>query len=188
MKSQIESLLFIATKPLSIRDLAKFLDLKKKAVQENLQLLIEEYNKEEKGIRIIKIEQKFKTKYQMATSPENSELVNKFTKQELNKELTKPSLETLTIIAYKGPITKPELEKIRGVNCSLILRNLMIRDLIEEVTDKSTGEFYYNVSPSFIKWLGISEVKELPDYDKLRNDENLEKILEQPQESPPQDY
>jgi len=72
----------------------------------------------------------------MTTAKESSEIVEKFLKEELTGEMTRPQLETLTIIAYRGPMTKMEIEQIRGVNCSLILRNLLMRGLVEAKLDK----------------------------------------------------
>ena len=70
-----------------------------------------------------------------------------------------------------------DLDRIRGVNCSLILRNLLMRGLIEAKIDKKIGETYYNVSFDFIRFLGINNIKELPDYDRLSEDDTIERIL-----------
>ena len=87
-------------------------------------------------------------------------------------------METLTIIAYRGPITRLELEQIRGVNCSLILRNLMIKGLIEEERDGKRMVSDYRVSLNFTRYLGINKIEDLPDYQKLHSHENLVKLLE----------
>ncbi|TFG35175.1 MAG: hypothetical protein E4H47_02040, partial [Parcubacteria group bacterium] len=79
--------------------------------------------------------------------------------------------------AYRGPITKADLDAIRGVNCSLILRNLMIKGLVEQREDKEKMAIFYHVTFDFLKYLGITETKELPDFEKLNKDENIEKIL-----------
>jgi len=84
-------------------------------------------------------------------------------------------LETLTIIAYRGPISKPIIEQIRGVNCSLILRNLLIRDLI--TGEERDNDVFYSVTPAFLQYLGLNSVKNLPDYEKLHSVENLEQFL-----------
>ena len=115
----------------------------------------------------------------MTTTPRVSSVVKKFLKDETTGELTKAALETLSIIAYRAPITKYELEQIRGVNCSLILRNLLIRGLIEEDKDPQTKNIVYKLSFDFLKFLGIKEVKELPDFEKLNSDENLRRFLEE---------
>ena len=80
------------------------------------------------------------------------------------------------MIAYKGPVTKPEIEQIRGVNCSLILRNLLLRGLIEE-TGSVGGEARYSITIPFLQYLGVSSVKELPDYEGLNAHETLKAVL-----------
>lgn len=174
IKNQIESLLFISHKPLSIAELAKLTGSDKKQAEEALALLTEEYQLRAGGTQIFKVEEK----YQMATAGESSEVVAKFVKSELTGELTRPSLEALTIIAYRGPITKAELELIRGVNCSLIIRNLLIRGLIEAKEDKAKGTTYYNITLEFLKFLGLTGVNELPDFEKLNRNNNLDKLLQ----------
>ena len=162
LKSLIESLLFISDRPLSQKELAKLLDAEEKEVGAVLENLALEYNsRQTSGIRIITEA----GRYQMTTTPGNSKIVGKFLKSEITGELTKPSLETLAIISYRGPISKAELDQIRGVNCALILRNLMIKGLIEEIEEK--GQKLYNISFDFLRHLGIKNKKELPDYDRL---------------------
>ena len=93
--------------------------------------------------------------------------------------MTQPSLETLTIIAYRGPITKPEIEQIRGVNCSLILRNLLIRGLIEEKEDKQRLQNTYTISFDFLRHLGADRVEELPQYSDLHTDEVVGQLIQE---------
>jgi len=173
IKSSLESLLFISAKPMSIGKLAEFLDIPKEEVEKTGDELVAEYKTGQKGIQIVKN----KAHFQMVSSPENSGLVRKFISDETSGELSRPSLETLTIIAYRGPISKFDLDRIRGVNCSLIIRNLLLRGLVEAETDIKKKETYYRVTFDFIRYLGINDLKELPDYEKLNSDESLEKIL-----------
>lgn len=175
LKSKIESLLFISNKPLMIKKLAELTKSDSAKVKEVVNDLMAEYNQKDKGVQIAKIG----SKVQMITNSENSKVVKDFIKDETTGELTRPQLEALTIIAYRGPITKAELEQIRGVNCSLILRNLMIRGLIEEKQDRKKMQITYNITFDFLKFLGINEAAELPEYEKLSSDETLEKVLEQ---------
>lgn len=178
LKSQIESLLFISTHPLSIKKIAEITKGDIGEVEQALSKLQEEYNQKESGIEIMKNG----SQYQVATAGENAPLVKEFMKEEMTGELTRPSLEALTIIAYRGPITKNDLEQIRGVNCSLILRNLLIRGLIESKEDKKNMTTFYSVTFDFMRHLGIKDVAELPDYEKLHSSEVLEKILEKGKE------
>lgn len=174
-KNLIESLLFISGKPVSIKKLTEILKKDKKEVIEAAEELINEYNIDEKGIHI----QKTATSYQMATSPQATYIIKDFVKAEQTGELTRPSLETLTIVAYRGPITKAELEQIRGVNCSLILRNLLIKGLIESKEDNEKMATVYYITFDFLKYLGLDKVEDLPDFKKLNSDENLKKLIEE---------
>lgn len=169
LKAVIESLLLVSSRPLTAKRLAETLGKDKEDVKKALDALIAEYDARGGGIVLLRNGEEV----QMATAPEASKTVREFLKDEAFGELTRPSLETLTIVAYRGPITKPELEQIRGVNCSLILRNLMIRGLVRQ-----EGETY-SVTMDFIRHLGLARVEDLPDYEKLNSDENLRKLLEQ---------
>ena len=174
IKSQIEALLFVSAKPMSLKQLGDLIDAPKEKLEEAGNELVNEYKASQKGIMIVKNNNQF----QMVSSPESSELIKKFIKDETTGELSRPSLETLTIIAYRGPISKLDLDRIRGVNCSLILRNLLIRGLIEASPDKQKKETYYTVTFDFIRFLGISDINELPDYEKLSKDETIDVMLE----------
>ena len=174
LKSQIESLLFIAAKPLSLKKIGEIMKVNVGEAKAALDELVKEYREKQGGMIIIGNS----AQYQMSTHPDNSKLVQGFIKDETTGELTRPSLETLTIIAYRGPISKAELEQIRGVNCSLILRNLMIRGLVEAKEDKKKKQTYYNITFEFMKFLGIADVAELPDYEKLSQDPTIEQMLE----------
>lgn len=174
LKSKIESLLFITHKPLSVGELIKLTESGKTAIEEALAELKKEYQEKNGGIELLQLADK----YQFATASDNSELIAKFLNTEATGELTRPSLETLTIIAYRGPVSKAELELIRGVNCSLIIRNLLMRGLIESVEDKVRLTTVYSITFEFLKHLGLNSVSELPDFEKLNRNNNLDKLLE----------
>ena len=164
MKSIIESILFSIGEPISIEKLTKTLsknqDLIKKAIDE----LAEDYEKENRGLRIIKKGEKA----QLVSAPENSHYIEKLIKDELQEDLTPVSLEALAIVAYKGPIARAEIEEIRGVNSSYILRNLLIRGLIERRGHPEDARAYiYEVSFDFLRKLGLKSIEELPEYKKL---------------------
>jgi len=174
VKSQIESLLFISAKPMSISKLAELIKTEEKEIKKAGDELVEDYKENKCGIQIIKNGSKF----QMVSSPENSRLIQEFVNDETTGELSRPSLETLTIIAYRGPISKVNLDRIRGVNCSLILRNLLLRGLIEVKEDKQASDSFYSVTFDFIRFLGINDVAELPEYERLHQDDTIDKVLE----------
>ncbi len=173
LKSKIESLLFISAKPLSARQLAQISRSDIKDVKAASDELVEEYKNRKEGIEVIKNG----SEYQMVSAPENAKLVQEFIKDETTGELTRPSLETLTIIAYREPISKIDLDRIRGVNCALILRNLLLRGLIESKFDHKKNEYYYNITFDFIRFLGINNISELPDYERLHKDDTLDRML-----------
>ena len=176
LKTQIQSLLFISAKPLTAKVIVGLLKKQGAAVDEAAvtQALTElktAFNTEESGLHLVETN----GQYQMVTNPSQANLIKAFLKEEQVGELTQPALETLTIIAYRGPVSKPVLEQIRGVNCSLIIRNLMIRGLID-VEEREIDSFYF-VTTDFLKFLGLNSVNELPDYQKLHEVENLEQFL-----------
>ncbi len=175
LKSQIESILFVAGKPLAIKDLARLCASGKAEVEVVLEDLKNKYNSDESGINIIVAG----NEVQLASNPKNKSVVEGLVKEEIYSELTQPQLEALTIIAYRGPITKLELETIRGVNCTLILRNLLIKDLVSVEEDKVIDNNRYQVTLKLLKHLGINEVEQLPDYDKLSKSESLAEVLEE---------
>ena len=182
IKSKIESLLFVSTKPLTAKNLLSFLNkgeeqFTEEAIAGVLSELKQKYNFPESGVQLVDAGDGV----QFVSNPENAELVKRFVKDDFSGELTPASLETLTVIAFRGPITKPELEQIRGVNCSLILRNLLIRGLIIGDENKQNMQTYYQVTTDFLKHLGINSVEELPDYQKLHLVDNLESFLNERQ-------
>lgn len=175
LKSQLESLLFVAIKPLALKELANLTNTKTKDVEEALEVLGAEYKNNASGLSLIENNRQ----YQLTTTADNAPLVQEFLKDETSGELSQPSLEALTIIAYRGPIGKLELEKIRGVNCSLIIRNLLLRGLIEEKYEKVREENYYTVTHDFVRFLGLNSVNDLPEYEKLRGNEVIAETVNQ---------
>ena len=178
LKTKIESLLFISNKPFTIKEIVSFLNKNgEKTTKEEVEQFVEElktkYNQEGNGIQIVQSGDDI----QMVTNPLAAELVKNFLNEDMTGELTPASLETLTVIAYRGPISKTELEQIRGVNCTVIIRNLLIRGLIDFTEDKDKLQTYYQVTVDFLKYLGLNTVKDLPDYEKLHHVENLEQFL-----------
>ncbi|HBK34064.1 TPA: SMC-Scp complex subunit ScpB [Candidatus Uhrbacteria bacterium] len=171
----IEALLFASGKPIALTTLSKLLHISAGEVQEALKQLSEMRNIDASGIHILIHD----GKAQYVTHPQEGEIVQSFLKEEVSGELTQPSLETLTIIAYRGPITKPEIEQIRGVNCSLILRNLLIRGLIEEKEDKQRLQNTYTISFDFLRHLGADRVEELPQYSDLHTDEVVGQLIQE---------
>jgi segregation and condensation protein B len=170
--SVLESVLFITERPLSRKELASILQINKKDLEGKIRDLAEKYQSCHSGIQIIDNGEDL----QMVTNPTNSKEIQEFLKTEVVKELTPASLETLSIIAYRGPIGESEISELRGVNCSIIIRNLLLKGLIIE--NNEAGEISYQVSVDFIRQLGIIKLNQLPDWDKLNNQKPLNELKE----------
>jgi len=162
LKSKIESILFVCGDPLTMKKIAKILAVKESDIDKAVEELMEEYK--DKGISILRKD----GKVQMVSSSTNSEVVQEIVQSNLSDELTPAALETLAVISYKEPITRPEIDSIRGVNSVFSLRALLMRGLIEKTQlsgDKK--EVVYKTTLDFLKKLGISKVNELPEYEEL---------------------
>lgn len=175
--SALESLLFISGEPLSFARLAKTLDVDEEDVVMYIQALSEKYTGDVQcGLMLIVKDRKVA----LATKPENATFVEALTKSSLQENLSKAALEVLAIVAYRSPITRSEIEAIRGVNCSFTVRNLLLRDLIERQgnPEDARGYVYF---PTFrlLEHLGIKNTEALPDYETLARDERLKMILQE---------
>lgn len=173
LKAQVESLLFVSSRMLKKERLQKFLKCTAAELTSALTALQQEYSERKSGICLMLDTERV----QLITSPEQAEIVKAYLKDERTGELSRPSLETLAIIAYRGPVAKAEIELIRGVNCSLIIRNLLIRGLIIEKQDVKKGVPVYQATFEFMQFLGVRELAELPDFQKLNQDINLQELL-----------
>lgn len=162
LKSILESLLFISDKPQSAKELAKFLEQPQGEVEACLKELAAE--KRESGIVLLESN----GEYQMSTSPENSTQVKNFLNAELREKLTDATVEVLGIIAYRQPISKAEIEAIRGVNSQYSVRHLLMRGLIEKVSNPNDARsVYYQTTTEFLQHLGLGSVKDLPAFEEL---------------------
>ncbi len=159
LESQIESILLFKNEPVSVKELCSALEKKADEVKVALKNLQEFYR--ERGIVIITNGDE----YGFGTAPGNSALIEALQKEEFSRELGRAGLETLAIILYKGPISRREIDQIRGVNSGFILRSLLIRGLIERV-DSATGErsFSYEPTLKLLEHLGVTKREDLPEY------------------------
>jgi len=168
--ASLEALLFVSGKPISFKFLSQTLNVKENEVKEKVKALQDFYQSHQRGLSIITTD----TTAQLFSAPEQQEVVQGYLEAETHADLTRPQLETLSIIAYRGPIIKEILEQIRGVNCSMILRNLLIRGLVYE-NETATG-ITYTVTEDFLSHLGVNDISELPDYAELNQHEYFEQI------------
>ncbi|EKD46705.1 MAG: segregation and condensation protein B [uncultured bacterium] len=172
--SVLESILFVSGEPIKKIKLANVTDERLEDVDIALSVLLEKYSDPSSGLAlIIKGEE-----VQLVSNPENASIVENLVKNELQDSLSNAAMEVVSIIAYRGPISKVEIEAIRGVNCSYTLRNLLLRGLIERNDNpKDSRGHVYAISFDFLKKLGIDGVKKLPEYDILSVDERINSVV-----------
>lgn len=162
LKNVLEALLFTAGKPFRAKELAKILELDEALVKSALTGLAED--RKESGVILLDNN----GEYQLSTNSKFSTQVKNFLNAELREKLTDTTVEVLAIIAYRQPISKAEIEAIRGVNSQYSLRNLLMRGLIEKISNPSDARsFLYQTTTEFLMHLGLSANKELPEFEKL---------------------
>lgn len=161
----LESLLFIHGEPVAEKKIARILEISVKDVAEGLA----ELQKRLAGRGIALIEKD--GEWQMVSHPDHARFVDALIKEQYTEELSRAALETLAIIAYKGPMTRAEIEYIRGVNSSFSLRSLLLRGLVERTTSEADARsFVYGVGFDFLKYLGLARREDLPEYEALRKE------------------
>jgi segregation and condensation protein B len=160
IKAAIEAILFVHSEPVSMEQLIETLDVPLIDLKEILLEMTAEYNDNKRGIQLLRGDDG----YTLATKPQLSDVLNRMI-QPVKKRLSPATLETLAIIAYRQPITRLEVENIRGVRSDKIIVNLLDRGLIEEAGHKdAVGKpMLYRTSEEFLRLFGLSSLKELPD-------------------------
>lgn len=172
LDAQIEAILFFKGEPVAVKKLAEILDVREETVNEAIGHLEEKLA--DRGLTIIKND----GEVMLGTSKEASELIEGIKKEELSKDLGKAGVETLSIVLYKGPISRPDIDYIRGVNSSFILRNLMVRGLVERTSNPTDSRsFLYKPTFDLLSHLGVSSVEELPQFETMK--EKVEQFIEQ---------
>lgn len=175
IKSIIESLLFASGDPLSLRDLSNNIEVPPKAIEEAIVELVREYENDNRGIKLISIN----GEYQLVTKGENSEYIQKLLKKNKRQSLSQASLESLAIIAYKQPITRVDIDDIRGVKSESAIQKLIEKELIREVGRKEVPgrPILLGTTEEFLRQFGLKELKELPCLD-LYSEENQSESIE----------
>lgn len=163
LSKKIEAILFYSGEPVSVNSLVKILDEKKEKIEVAVADLSSELEK--RGVRILAIN----NEYSLVTAPEYSDLIEKMVKEERERDLGRAGIETLSIIAYKGPVSKREIEYIRGVNSQYALRNLLLRGLVErKASQEDERMLQYSITAETLRYLGLSKISDLPEYDESR--------------------
>jgi len=159
LDSQIETVLFFLGEPVSIKKLSAILNKEISEIKESLSVLEERLKNG--GLELVWNGEEV----MLGTKPDASATIEKITKEELTRDLGKAGLETISIVLYKHPISKREVDYIRGVNSSFVIRNLLVRGLIERAETKG-GERSYSYRPTMelLTFMGIKKIEDLPEY------------------------
>lgn len=157
----LESLLFVAPEPVRIEHLASVLEVSEDQVDEALQSLAQEY--QQRGVRL----QQKRRRVQFVTAPESADFVRRFLGLELTSKLSPAALETMAIVAYQQPITRAQIESIRGVNSDSVLRTLTNRGMVEEQgrLDQVGRPILFGTTFEFLQQFGLSNLDQLPPLD-----------------------
>ncbi|MBL8055176.1 MAG: SMC-Scp complex subunit ScpB [Anaerolineales bacterium] len=158
LEALLESLLFVADGPVPVARLAEALDVHGREVEAALEALGHSYA--ERGLSL----QRIRDKVQLTTAPAAAERVQRFLGLAASAPLSKAALETLAIIAYQQPVTRPQIEAVRGVNSDSVIKNLLTKGLIEESgrTEGPGRPVLYGTTPEFLQHFGLTSVDDLP--------------------------
>jgi segregation and condensation protein B len=175
LEKKIEAILFFKGEPVSLKKLGEILKVSPGEVLDAISNL--KTSLENRGVSLLENNQE----YTLGTAPELSSLIEDLQKEELNKDLSKASLETLSIVLYKNGATRAEIDYIRGVNSSFTLRALSIRGLVEKSADpKDSRRMIYKPSFDLLSYMGVKSVEELPDWGEVNGSiETAAKELEE---------
>ncbi|HEX9021143.1 MAG TPA: SMC-Scp complex subunit ScpB [Nitrospirota bacterium] len=178
LKSAIEALLFVAGSPLSLdRMKSTFDEVPSERLEAQIEALRRDYDGRGAGLMVAEVA----GGYQLATRPEHFSWIRKFKSVKASSKLSRPALETLAIVAYKQPVTRTEVEAIRGVNVGGIMRNLMERRLVKIVGKKDVPgkPMLYGTSPEFLQYFGLKDLSALPTLKEFQELEAGEEVMEE---------
>lgn len=163
LSAKIEAVLFFRNEPVSVSELSRICEAEEEKVTAALSELAAALSG--RGITLVVSN----NEAVLGTAPEASDLITRLRRDELSRDLGKAGAETLSIVLYEGPVSRSDIDFIRGVNSSFIIRNLLVRGLIERTEEKGRGT-RYQATPALLAHLGIGTVAALPEYEKIRMD------------------
>lgn len=162
LQAKLEALLFVATGSITLGQLAIALELSTRQIEDGLKKLEEHYNQigGNHGLRL----QRHSGRVQITTAPELAPTIEKYIGLEAPSHLSRAALETLAIIAYQQPVTRPEIDSIRGVNSDAVLKTLLSKGLVEEVgrAERPGRPILFTTTSEFLQYFGLSSLDELP--------------------------
>lgn len=162
IEAKIEAVLFVSPVSVSLKQLVEILEINLDLAESGVKALENRYNQNPLsfGIRLMK----HNDRYQLTTAPETSKIVEKFLGIEITTHLTRPALETLAIIAYRQPVTRPQIDAIRGVNSDGVIKTLLTKGLIQEVgRAEAVGRpILFCTTSEFLQHFGLNSLEDLP--------------------------
>ena len=176
LNARLEALLFASPGTVTPAQLATALDVPTKQVERELKTLAKEYEDEGRGIRI----QRYRGRVQMTSAPAAAPDIERLLGLESSGQLSHAAMESLAIIMYQQPVTRPTIDSIRGVNSDSVLRTLLVKGLIQELGRAETPgrPILYGVTSEFLQYFGLGSLDELPPL-------NLEELTVQEADQPP---
>lgn len=174
--SIVESLLFVSGEPIDIKQISSIIECSIKFTKELMAEMVKHYEQESRGITIIKVNES----YGLVTKSKNSDYVEKLLGTNSRQSLSQAALETLAIIAYKQPITRIDIDEIRGVKSDRALTNLVQKGLIKESgrLDVPGRPILYGTTEEFLKYFGLEDLNGIPNLDDLVGDNIDEEKIE----------
>lgn len=174
----IEAMLFVSGEPLTLRDIAINIEETPKYVEEILAEMMLQYEVENRGIKLILIN----GGYQLVTKQEHSDYIQKLLKKNKRQSLSQASLESLAIVAYKQPITRIDIDEIRGVKSDSAIQRLIEKDLIKEIgrLEVPGRPILYGTSDNFLRQFGLQDLKDLPSLDLFTLNDDLDNSNDEP--------
>lgn len=160
IEAAVEAILFSMGDAVSIKELSKVLEMDEAALEKIIQNMMDKYNNEDRGIRLVKLE----SSYQLCTKNEYYDLLSKVVNMPKKHNLTDSLMETLSIVAYKQPVTRQEIEAIRGVSCVHAINKLVEYNLVMEVgrLDAIGRPILFGTTEDFLRSFGVTSMDELP--------------------------
>lgn len=177
LEARLEALLFAAPGPVSAQQLADALQIQVQVVETGLRSLETQYNEGARGLRL----QHHHARLQLTTAPEAAQDVERLLGLDMTSRLSRAALETLAIIAYQQPVTRPQVDAVRGVNSDGVMKSLLSKGLVQEVgrADAPGRPILYSTTPDFLQYFGLSSIEELPELNLETTREKDTRILKE---------
>ena len=172
LKASLEALLFVAPVAVTPSQLASALEIPESEVESGLKLLAADF--QERGLRL----QRHAGRLQLTTAPEMSEVIERFLGLEISSHLSRAALETLSIVAYQQPVTRPQVDSIRGVNSDGVMKSLLHKGLIQDIgrAEGPGRPILYASSTEFLQHFGLASLDDLPPLEVDQDGEIQEEI------------